>query len=313
MRYLTELSLKAFNEAASNVPNQQIESDMFPGIDLWIRRDDLIDPLISGNKAYKLIYNLLEARERGKDTIVTCGGPWSNHIHATAAAGQRFGFKTVGIIRGERPPVVSAMLQDAERFGMKLCFVSRSAYRERNKMGFLSRIGPFDERCWFVPEGGANIQGAMGVQILGNSIVQHGPEALDECWLACGTGLSVGALASVLPSGIKVVGVPVLNAEESIRKEAMQWAERLGRAASFELVMGAHHGGYGKLSESLLAFQYQMEVLVNTPFDQVYTAKLAYALMKQYNENVHKRGEGQKRILLIHTGGLQGRRGVVKK
>lgn len=313
IRHLTELSLDAFLDAASNVPCQQIELDLFPGIDVWIRRDDLIDPIISGNKAYKLIYNLLEANKQGKNTIVTCGGAWSNHIHATAAAGQRFGFKTVGIIRGGRPPVLSATLQDAERFGMKLCFVSRLEYKGRNKMGFLERVGLSGERYWYVPEGGANIQGAKGVQILGRSIADSFPQALDECWLACGTGLSLGALAPVLSSSMRVVGVPVLKAEESIRKEAVQWAERLGRAASFELVEGAHHGGYGKLSESLLAFQHALEARVNTPLDQVYTSKIAHALMK-YAYAVSQKGcRRPKSILLIHTGGLQGRRGIVIK
>ncbi|MCQ3830610.1 1-aminocyclopropane-1-carboxylate deaminase/D-cysteine desulfhydrase, partial [Microbulbifer elongatus] len=187
IRYLTELSLEAFTEAARNVPYQQVESELFPGIDLWIRRDDLIDPIISGNKAYKLIFNLLEARAQGKDTIVTCGGAWSNHIHAAAAAGQRFGFKTIGIIRGERPPVLSAMLQDAERFGMELRFVSRAVYRKRAEQGFWAQLGLSGERYWCVPEGGANEQGGRGVEIWGQVIRETCPVPMDECWLACGT------------------------------------------------------------------------------------------------------------------------------
>ncbi|MFV8782422.1 1-aminocyclopropane-1-carboxylate deaminase/D-cysteine desulfhydrase [Microbulbifer sp. SA54] len=313
IRYLTELSLDAFLSAATNVPYQQIQSELFPGIDLWVRRDDLIDPLISGNKAYKLIYNLLEARRLGKDTIVTCGGAWSNHIHATAAAGQRFGFRTIGIIRGERPPALSAMLQDAERFGMELKFVSRSIYRERGTPDFLVYLDRLGAGNWYVPEGGANSYGALGVQLLGSIITKTAPVDIDECWLACGTGLTLGALASVLPESMKLVGVPVLKAEKSIRATAAQITSPEGRSGSFELIVGADHGGYGKYDQNLTEFQREFESLTALDLDHVYTAKLSYALRERckLDETVQK---GRKlRVLLIHTGGLQGRRGLKVK
>ncbi|MCK7597367.1 pyridoxal-phosphate dependent enzyme [Microbulbifer sp. CAU 1566] len=313
IRYLSELSLEAFIEAARNVPYQQINSDLFPGIDLWIRRDDLIDPLISGNKAYKLIYNLLEARAQGKHTIVTCGGAWSNHLHATAAAGQRFGFKTVGIIRGERPSVLSAMLQDAERFGMELRFVTRTVYRERHDPNFIASIGGSGAENWYVPEGGANSYGAKGVQLLGQLVGETSPVQFDECWVACGTGLTLGALAAGLPPAVSTVGVPVLRAEKSILGAAKQWSREGALGQSLELVPEGGHGGYGKSDEPLLTFQKKLEQESGLTFDHVYTVKLAYALMKRCTENgAKKRKARQLRILLLHTGGLQGRRGLVK-
>ncbi|WP_288129600.1 pyridoxal-phosphate dependent enzyme [Microbulbifer sp.] len=313
IRYLTELSLEAFVEAARNVPYQQINSDLFPGIDLWIRRDDLIDPLISGNKAYKLIYNLLEARDRGLDTIITCGGAWSNHIHATAAAGLRFGFKTVGIIRGHRPPVLSAMLQDAERFGMELRFVSRLDYKKRNDAGFLAGIGLGDVAGWFVPESGANFQGARGIQLLGKAIEQTKPIDFEECWVACGTGLTLGALASGMKEPTKLVGVPVLKAEPAIREEANQWASTNNQNDRFSLIKGAHHGGYGKSSSILEVFQCALESQESLVLEHVYTAKIAYALAEQSRMTTSGKGLGAKKgVLLLHTGGLQGARGVVK-
>ncbi|WP_160153840.1 1-aminocyclopropane-1-carboxylate deaminase/D-cysteine desulfhydrase [Microbulbifer sp. ALW1] len=314
IRYLSELSLEAFIEAARNVPYQQINSDLFPGIDLWIRRDDLIDPLISGNKAYKLIYNLLEARAQGKNTIVTCGGAWSNHLHATAAAGQRFGFKTVGIIRGERPPVLSAMLQDAERFGMELRFVSRAEYRKRYDPSFLALVGQKLDNSWFVPEGGANIQGARGVQILGRSINEVSPTRFDEYWLACGTGLTLGALAAVLPGDCTVYGVPVLKAERAIRGDALDWAQRLSsHHCKIKLIEGAHCGGYAKVDTRLAKFIETSGSLLAVPLDRVYGAKvalqlnLAGGLSGPASERVRK----ERRVLMIHTGGLQGERGSV--
>lgn len=311
IRYLTELSLDAFIEAARNIPYQQIHSDLFPGVDLWIRRDDLIDPLISGNKAYKLIYNLLEARAQGKDTIITCGGAWSNHIHATAAAGQRFGFRTVGVIRGERPPVLSAMLQDAMRFGMELKFVSRADYRMRSDADFLHHIGLQDSGSWFVPEGGANRQGGMGVQILGKVIQETSPVQFDECWVPCGTGLTLGALATSLPARVKLFGVPVLKGAASIRRAAESWGVIGGKQRRFDLIEHAHHGGYGKYSKELLFAQQECGAIGNLGLDHVYTAKLMWAVR---NFTIHNAEGDQscpaKQILLLHTGGLQGGRGL---
>ena len=303
--------MDAFIEAARKVPYQNIQSELFPGIDLWIRRDDLIDPLISGNKSYKLIYNLLEARRQGKDTIVTCGGAWSNHIHATAAAGQRFGFKTIGIIRGERPPVLSSMLQDAERFGMELRFVSRSMYRERARAGFLKLVGVAGG-CWFIPEGGANTYGAKGVRLLGRVIEETKPTRFDECWLACGTGLTLGALAGTLQVD-RLVGVPVLKAEQSIREATSHWAlnDRGGR--QINIIEKAHYGGYGKASSELLAFRRRFESLFNFPVEHVYTAKLVHALVSHANIDLSQRKERQSNVLVIHTGGQQGRRGLIEK
>ncbi|AQQ67502.1 hypothetical protein Mag101_07515 [Microbulbifer agarilyticus] len=312
VRYLTELNLNAFVDAAENVPYQQINSDLFPNLDLWVRRDDLIDPVISGNKAYKLIYNLIEARKRGKDTIVTCGGAWSNHIHATAAAGLRFGFKTIGIIRGERVREMSPMLQDAERFGMSLRFVSRSQYRHRHESNFMECVGLCKKMSWFVPEGGANNQGAMGVRLLGKIITKTSPVSFGECWVACGTGVTLGGLITSLPTKTKTVGVAVLRAKSSILKAV----EELGRAAggvahdSWQLIDNGHQGGYAKNTKSLDAFMKQMDSMTGIGLDHVYTAKVMYSLAKRFGIRMgNGRATHLNRVLLMHSGGLQGRRG----
>ena len=311
IRYLTELTLDAFIEAARSVPYQQVEPDLFPGIDLWVRRDDLIDPIISGNKAYKLLYNLIEARERGKDTIVTCGGAWSNHIHATAAAGERFGFKTVGIIRGERPPALSAMLQDAERFGMELQFVSRSEYRRRYESGFPEAIGVDMAGSWFVPEGGANQQGAKGVRVLGNVIGETCPVLFDQCWVPSGTGLTLGALASSLPQRIELVGVAVLKANESIAAAAAEWGGAKVALQPPKLITDGHFGGYGKTCGALENFQSVAAQQAGLNLDHVYTAKAAYSIMRYCSQNRQLNQAGDTpRVLLLHTGGIQGSRGL---
>lgn len=314
IRYLTELTLDALIEAAKNVPYQRVQSELFSGIDLWIRRDDLIDPLISGNKAYKLIFNMLEARERGKDTIVTYGGAWSNHVHATAAAGKRFGFKTIGIIRGQRPPVLSVMLQDAERFGMELLFVSRTAYSKRHKFDLPGLLGISSKEMWLVPEGGANIQGAKGVQILANVIKQTRPVIYDEYWLACGTGLTLAALAAELSVGAHVFGVPVLKAENAILENAQNWSRKLAnRHINFRVLENGHCGGYAKMSSELCEFMESINEHRVPPFDPIYGAKvlLKLATHGDSSKRVRSNDSNRKKVLLIHSGGMQGNRGMV--
>ncbi|GAB2503035.1 1-aminocyclopropane-1-carboxylate deaminase/D-cysteine desulfhydrase [Microbulbifer agarilyticus] len=312
VRYLTELSLDAFVDAAENVPYQQISCDLFPNVDLWVRRDDLIDPIISGNKAYKLIYNLLEARKLGKDTIVTCGGAWSNHIHATAAAGQRFGFNTIGIIRGERPPALSPMLQDAERFGMELLFVSRRRYRERESQGFLGAIG-LSSSAYFIPEGGSNDKGSLGSLLLADIVRRTQPLEFAEYWLACGTGVSVGGLRAGLSEKSSVIGVPILKAEAQVEINAKKWCEWLGgKSGVLEIIRGAHAGGYAKQPRDLWQKIRLLEKRTEIALDGVYTGKLISAMQEEYAQS---RGEkiNCKSILILHTGGLQGRRGALYK
>ncbi|WP_299589005.1 pyridoxal-phosphate dependent enzyme [uncultured Microbulbifer sp.] len=313
--YLTSLDLNGFIEAARAIPYQKINSDLFPGIEVWIRRDDLLDPLISGNKAYKLLYNLIEAKDRGVETLVTCGGAWSNHLHATAAAGARFGFRTIGVVRGERPPVLSAMLRDAERFGMQLNFVSRQHYRQRSQPEFLKLIGAQVANSIYIPEGGANLAGVRGIRLLGGIIEATHPISFDQLWVACGTGLTLGGLSSSINS-FPVRGVGVLKAGESIRREALRWltalaesAARSGeRIASSDIALEDeyHCGGYGKYPSWLQEFQQAFECESGVPLDPVYTSKLMYALSQEVSEGHFSYGT---KILALHSGGLQGRRG----
>ncbi|AWF81874.1 hypothetical protein BTJ40_14140 [Microbulbifer sp. A4B17] len=321
---LLRLNIDDFKKTALRVPYQSVDSDLFPGIELWVRRDDLLDPLISGNKAYKLLYNLLEAEAHQLRTIVTCGGAWSNHVHAVAAAGARYGFNTVGIIRGERAQNLSATLRDAERFGMRLIFVTRNQYRRRGEVSFLNEVGLREELALFIPEGGANYAGVEGARLLGEIILKSAPVKFDQVWTACGTGATFAGLALGL-KGISTVGVEVLKAGDGIARDvarwlAPEWAEgevaqidaasaiHTGEAggANCQLLAGFHCGGYGKYPEKLRRFQDEFEVGTGIPLDPVYTAKLLLALSKSAESSRLRKGS---KILAVHSGGLQGRRG----
>ncbi|QFT54603.1 1-aminocyclopropane-1-carboxylate deaminase/D-cysteine desulfhydrase [Microbulbifer sp. THAF38] len=314
--YLTNLDLNYFTEAARDIPYQKVHSDLFPGVEVWIRRDDLLDPLISGNKAYKLLYNLIDAGEQGVETLITCGGAWSNHLHASAAAGARFGYRTIGIIRGERPPELSAMLQDAERLGMGFKFVTRELYRQRNQQEFPGHLGGELQNYLYLPEGGANFAGARGVFLLGKIIEATKPIRFDQLWVACGTGLTLGGLRAAVNS-FPVCGVEVLKAGGSIRRDAQRWLAALSTseacrrdqvvAKSVDLMSEYHCDGYGKYPSQLQAFQQAFERQSSIPLDPIYTAKLLYAIHLRANAGHFECGT---KILALHSGGLQGRRGL---
>ncbi|GMG88729.1 1-aminocyclopropane-1-carboxylate deaminase/D-cysteine desulfhydrase [Biformimicrobium ophioploci] len=292
--YLSDLSLEHFRSAAEAIPYQQIQHLLFVehDISVWIRRDDLIDPVISGNKAYKLLFSLLEARASGQRKIVSCGGAWSNHLHALAAAGKRFGFGTVGIVRGERPARLSAMLQDAERWGMQLQFVSRADYRQRYKPDFAASLG-YADACW-APEGGDNDLGEQGVRFLGEVIKHTSPVSFDAVYCAAGTGATARGLAA---AGLPVCGVPVLK----IPAEELQQG-----AQGLDWLEGMHCGGYGKCPRYLVEFQRDFELQAGIPMDPVYTAKLLYGVCQQIGYGSIKKGSN---LLFLHSGGLQGSRG----
>ncbi|WP_237061671.1 1-aminocyclopropane-1-carboxylate deaminase/D-cysteine desulfhydrase [Microbulbifer zhoushanensis] len=305
-RYLTRFDPDYIRGVARQIPYQRLQGGLFPGIEVWMRRDDLLDPLVSGNKAYKLLYNIQRMRDQGLDTIITCGGAWSNHIHATAAAGQRFGFKTLGIIRGHRPARFSATLRDAERFGMELYFVSRAHYKKRAAGDFLASLDLQTRRGHFIPEGGANMEGLMGLRMLGEVINESSPVDFDQVWLACGTGVSLAGLQAGLGTA-KVVGIPVLKAESGIRKEVSTWLADARCRRTPEVLNGYHCGGYARQTVELTDFQQHFERVTRIPLEPVYTAKLAYALSKEIDAG---NLAPHCRILLLHTGGLQGRRGL---
>ncbi|WP_444931475.1 1-aminocyclopropane-1-carboxylate deaminase/D-cysteine desulfhydrase [Microbulbifer sp. SSSA002] len=289
---------------------------------MWIRRDDLIDPLISGNKAYKLFYNLIEARRRGASTLVTCGGAWSNHIHAVAAAGSRFGYRTVGVIRGEKPPKLSATLSDAERMGMVLHFVSRMEYRKRGEKDFFSRLDLQAGESYFIPEGGGNLLGVEGIQLLGEVIEDTMPVKFDQIWVACGTGATFAGL-SLTMDRVRVIGVEVLKAGDSILRGVCEWGSRLRcanklldvarvdyRTALRESLIGGYHcGGYARYPDWLRSFHFDFEAETGIPLDPVYMVKVFNGLSDRISKGEIPIGS---RILVLHSGGLQGRRAYIK-
>lgn len=277
------------------------------GVEVLLRRDDLIDAHCSGNKYYKLFYNLKLARQAGAKRLITAGGAWSNHLYALAHAARDAGFSCRALVRGERPATLSSTLQDAENAGMELEFISRGEYR------LLSRQGPefLEPDDYFIPEGGANSAGERGAQILGKAIAATIPRTGRQfVCLAVGTGGTFKGVTQALPASIPSVGISVLKGPAGssvIGSEMGSEADADIAAVNWRLLWGFAAGGYAKkLPESLLAFWRDFEQDHQIPLDPVYTLKTLHAVDSLARQGYWPRNS---RVIVIHTGGLQGRRG----
>jgi 1-aminocyclopropane-1-carboxylate deaminase len=272
-----------------------------------ILRLDRLSSAAPGNKQFKLALNMQLARQQGAQTLVSCGGAWSNHLHALAALGQRQGFRTVGVIRGERPAKLSPTLQDALGWGMELLFVTREQYRQRHTDRFQRQLQQQYRPCLVIPEGGANLAGVKGCAEIATLVQAHAPAA-GRVMLAVGTGATLAGLVGALPPEMQVQGVCVLKGAKDVEARIAGWLAQLGRAdcASWQVLHDYHCGGYARASAALQAFIQAFERVQNLPLDPVYTGKLLFAIHQRLQQG---RISADQHLVAIHTGGLQGRRG----
>ncbi|NML41688.1 pyridoxal-phosphate dependent enzyme [Chitinophaga sp. G-6-1-13] len=256
-------------------------------------RLDKLDPDISGNKWFKLKYNLEAARSEGKQHILTFGGAYSNHIAATAAACREAGLRCTGIIRGERPPVLSHTLQTALRQGMQLEFISREAYRD-SRQSFENRPDTY-----LIPEGGHNAAGARGCEdILSLFPTGHFTHIL----CAVGTGTTLAGLINSATATQTVIGIPVLKGAGYLEAEVKALLHP-GQTSHWQLLHDFHEGGYAKVKPALIDFINTFFAETGIPTDIIYTGKL----VKAFRELIHQHYfADNSKVLLIHTGGLQG-------
>ncbi|MFY0727949.1 1-aminocyclopropane-1-carboxylate deaminase/D-cysteine desulfhydrase [Pseudomonas sp. NFX15] len=276
------------------------------GIEVAILRLDQIDPLISGNKWFKLIEHLKIAEQSGAKGIISLGGAHSNHLHALAAAGKRFGFSTVGLLRGH--PQETPTVKDLQAFGMQLHWLGYGGYRARHEAGFWL---PWKEQypdLHPVPEGGGGLAGARGCMPLKDEVRSQlkgfGWSDYHGWWLACGTGTTLAGLVLAEAGEHRVYGALAVPDDHGVA----QWVEQVvGQTAeaTYEL-MNASHGGFAKVDPPLLAFIEQTEQASGIPLEPVYTGKALLALKQQVEAGKFAAGT---RLVFVHTGGLQGRRG----
>lgn len=289
-------------------------------INVWIKRDDLLHPVISGNKWRKLKYILNHALSLGSDNIISMGGAYSNHLHALAYTGKLLGINTVGFIRGERPENFNPTLSDLEQWGMKLRFVSRSDYRQLRKYKQWMDLPGLKSREYWLPEGGMSQLALAGVRQLVEEIEMD----YDFICVPCGTGTTLAGIVESAPVDTTAIGfaalkdkgflqrdvelllqedmnqltVPDLNREE-LKKDLYRWS----------INPDYHFGGFAKANDELLSFIKAFEKITDIPLEPVYTGKMMYGIYDLIQQNCFSPGQ---RIVAVHTGGLQGKRGFMK-
>lgn len=262
---------------------------------LHILRLDLIHPEISGNKWFKLKYYLKNAVEQGFGTVATFGGAYSNHILATACACEMAGLKSIGIIRGEEPAVISHTLIMARQFGMQLYFVSRAEYKGPELLK-----EKFNEVYW-INEGGFGAEGVCGAKEI--MALCKEPEQYGHVVCAVGTGTMMAGIVKAVNVNQFVTGISVMKGNPALIKNVKALIGNESAAKQYDILHDYHFGGYAKYPAELTDFMNQTWRQHHLPTDIVYTAKTFYAVEQMIRNNTIQPGSN---VLMIHSGGLQG-------
>ncbi|MEH3114718.1 1-aminocyclopropane-1-carboxylate deaminase/D-cysteine desulfhydrase [Pedobacter terrae] len=281
-------------------PVQQIA--FAPLNNLFVKRDDLIDPYISGNKWRKLKYILVKAKKENKTHLVTFGGAYSNHLVATAAAASRSGLKSTAFVRGEE--VKNEMLLLCRLFGMKLIFTDRESYRDKYQL-FDSNFAS-DNHAYFVNEGGASIEATIGCAEIINELTT----SYDHIFCAAGTGTTAAGLLLGIQQhrlDTRLHIIPVLKGASFIQEEIAQYTTV---TKHLELHLDYHFGGYAKTTPELINFIKTFTSKTGLLLDPVYTSKMFYAIQDLAKQGIIGKDE---KVLAIHTGGLTGLFGMKDK
>ncbi|MFB9056143.1 1-aminocyclopropane-1-carboxylate deaminase/D-cysteine desulfhydrase [Mariniflexile ostreae] len=286
-----------------NSVNQRILVPNNYGVELFVKREDAIHPFISGNKYRKLKYNIEGAKRLGFKKLLTFGGAFSNHIAAVAYAGKMFDFETIGVIRGEelRSKIKeNSTLSFAASCGMRFEFVSREAYRHKHSESFLTALRHFYNDFYLLPEGGTNTLAVKGCE----EILNAGDVDFDFVCSAVGTGGTISGLINSSKSRQQVLGFPALKGD-FLQEDISKFANK----KNWSLILDYHFGGYAKINIALIDFINQFKKDHDIALDPVYTGKMMYGIF-----DLIKKGyfPDKSKILVIHTGGLQGIIGMNK-
>lgn len=285
-------------------PTQEIKADLLieKGVKLFIKREDLIHPIVSGNKWRKLKYNLKEASALGHDCLLTFGGAYSNHIAAVAGAGKESGFKTIGIIRGEAHSPLNPTLDFATASGMKLFYLDRVTYRNKKEPEFLKQLENEHDPFYLIPEGGTNELAIRGCE----EIIKEITQPFDVLCCPVGTGGTISGLISGLNGRKKIIGFSALKGEFP-REEVNSLLKKYRKSYSNWVINCDYHfGGYAKIKPELIDFILDFEAQHKIPIEPIYTGKMLYGIMDMIRKNEFKSGTT---IVALHTGGLQGNAG----
>ena len=278
-------------------------------ITLTIKREDLLHPLISGNKFRKLKYNVTRAKELERTQLLTFGGAYSNHILATAAAGKEYGLSTIGVIRGEELKskleevlVANPTLKQAHELGMRFEFVSRTYYKRKSEPEFLTVLQKKYPNAFIVPEGGTNHYAIKGCE----EILTESDQEFSHICCAIGTGGTITGLINSSREGQRILGFPALKGDW-VKDEILKLQPNKN---NWEIISKYHFGGYAKVPEELVTFVNDFKEKTRVQLDPIYTGKMLFGLIDLISNDRFPKGSN---ILAIHTGGLQGIAGINQK
>lgn len=285
-----------------SIPNQQIHLPPLQekNIQLFIKRLDLIHSDVSGNKWYKLKYNLAEAKRQGHTQLLTFGGAYSNHIYATAAGAQIAGLNAIGVIRGDDLLPRNPTLSFAQASGMKLEYLSRSDYRNKDSFLILEQLKAKFGEFYLLPEGGTNALAILGTQ----EILKEDDFEMDIICTSLGTGGTLAGILATAKASQKVMGFSSLNGD-FIHQDIHNLLKKYGikPSCAYEILIQYHFGGYARFNSELIQFIHSFKSSTGIILDPVYTGKMMYGLLNQIKNGSIPEGS---RILAIHSGGLQG-------
>ena len=270
-------------------------------VQLALKPEYLIHTFISGNKYRKLKYNLEKAKDLKNDTILSFGGAYSNHIAATAYAGKFYGFRTVGIIRGEElvdKVDSNPTLKFAKGCGMQFKFVDRETYRHKTEVDFVDSLKAEFGDFYLVPEGGTNLLAVQGCE----EILNENDSDFDFICCSIGTGGTISGVINASKSHLKILGFPALKGD-FIREDIRKFATK----DNWDLITDYHFGGYGKIKPELITFINDFKKRYDVPLDPIYTGKMMYGIFDLMEKQFFPKDA---KILAIHTGGLQGIEGM---
>ncbi len=290
-----------------NSPPVQYLGQFDNHIQVYVKREDQIHPYVSGNKWRKLKYNYLQAIRLGHTKLITFGGAFSNHIHATAAAGYYCGLETIGMIRGEIVKPLNPTLKQASEWGMQLVPVERELYRSKEDSEYLKGLQKKFGPAYIIPEGGAN-----SLAVKGTSEMTEISEKFDYWCVSCGTGATMAGVISGLPCHHTVLGFPALKGGKYLKEPIRQLVEKSGadQPARWDLMTDYHFGGYAKISDELVKFILEFNSTHGIQLDPIYTGKLFYGVFDLIESGFFP---AKSKILVVHSGGLQGIAGIEKK
>ncbi|WP_339752243.1 1-aminocyclopropane-1-carboxylate deaminase/D-cysteine desulfhydrase [Algoriphagus aquimarinus] len=276
------------------------------GIELAVKRLDLVHPEVSGNKFFKLKYNLEKAKKEGKNKILTFGGAFSNHIYATAEAAKAENIEAIGIIRGERTEPLNATLLHAENLGMRLHFIDRNSYRNKSQPQFLATLQKKFGDFYLIPEGGTNELAIEGTKEILDSDDLH----FSHVCSSIGTGGTFCGLYSSLSENQKLLGFSSLKGE-FIHKEIAELLQKnqLNSQGLYEIFTTYHYGGYAKHTQELIDFIWWFYESFGIVLDPIYTGKMAFGIWDLIKNDYFFYSS---KILMIHSGGLQGNTGFTQ-